>query len=445
MLGAKQISLALVVAFATTLALAGPPLGKGGGGGGGGGGPGGGGGGGGGPGGGGGGDAVEVYAEMVQIDRDIDGVPILTEGLAPGDEWTDVRQPIMFGPKDGCPLNDAWAGLDDEITLESVVPESIYSYLGIDARYIPFVAGEIPEEYGPCMTEADLGRLSAVRAPENVLDMALLELVTALKAPGVTIGLDEAGRLQISYHDDVLDIDVVKTIDAPRENLAGFESLLETAGLSHPEVVGGEPVEIEGLMVRPGHAGATYEEALDLMDRAAAMLGGASDKFGKIGLDELMYVSEILTLGTDMTSDAKAVFGDPLDDPGPTAKNKFFDLSRFEYDRAATYAGDVCYLKVLDPESNPEVPPDGTTLPYYIVGDVAIVKEPILTLVFPPLADLDDYEGGLIDEGDYTGFEGDGVWAFARAVDDARAVIFFVHEHPVPAELLGYCGLENAP
>lgn len=442
MLGARNILIALVVAlFATTLALAAPPTGKGGGGGGG---KGGGGGGGpGGGGGGGGGDAVEVYAEMVQIDRDINGVPILGLGLAPGDEWTDVRQPIMFGPKDGCPLNDAWAGLDGEITLRPVVPESIYSFLGIDARYIPFVEGEIPEEYGPCMTEADLGRLSAVRAPEKVLDMALLELVTALKMDGVTIGLDEAGRLRITYYDDVLDVDVVKTIDAPRENLAGFESLLETAELSHPEVAGGTPVE--GLMFRPGHDGATYQEALDLMDRAAAMLGGASDKFGKVGLDELMYVSEILTLGTDMTPAAKAMFGDPLDDPGPAASNKFFDFSRFEYNRAATYAGDVCYLKVLDPESNPEVPPDGTTLPYFVDGGVEIVKEPILSLVFPPLADLDDYKGGLIDEGGYTGFEGNGVWAFARAVDDARAVIFFVHEHPVPAELLGYCDLATGP
>jgi hypothetical protein len=431
MLGARNILIALVVAlFATTLALAAPPTGKGGGGGGG---KGGGGGGGpGGGGGGGGGDAVEVYAEMVEIDRDVNGVPILGLGLAPGDVWTDVRQPIMFGNTDLCPVE-----LLDFESLEQVGSDSIYFQLGIDARYIPFVDGEIPEEYGVCMTEAHLGRLSAVRAPEKVLDMALLELVTALKMEGVTIGLDEAGRLQISYYDDVLDVDVVKTIDAPRENLAGFESLLETAELSHPEVAGGTPVE--GLMFRPGHEGATYQEALDLMDRAAAMLGGASDKFGKVGLDELMYVSEILTLGTDMTPAAKAMFGDPLDDPGPAASNKFFDFSRFEYNRATTYAGDVCYLKIIDPQEDTE------NLPYYIVGEVAIVKEPILSLVFPPLADPDDYKGGLSYEADYTGFDGEGVWAFARAVDDARAVIFFVHEHPVPAELIGYCGLENAP
>ncbi len=407
MLGAKQITLALVVAFATTLALAGPPPGKGGGGGGGGKG------GGGGPGGGGGGSSgVEVYAEMVQIDRDINGVPILTYALGPKDQWTWVRSPIMFGNKPDCPL-----------VFSELVPvsgDSVYTALGIDARYIPFIEGEIPEDYGPCMTEADLGRLSAVRAPENVLDMALAELVTALKAPGVTIGLDEAGRLQVSYHDELLDIDVVKTIDAPRENLAGFQSLLERAELSHPDVAGGA---VDNLPLRPDHAGSPDALALELMDRAAAMLGGASDKFGKIGLDELMYVSEILAMGPDMNTAAQDLFGEPLAHPDPKARSSFFNFSRFEYDRGATYAGDVCYLKVATPDG---APGSGDTLPVDVTGE--IVKEPILELVF--------------GNEEFTGYN---AWGFAQAVDDARAVIFFVHEHPVPAELLGYCGLETGP
>jgi hypothetical protein len=344
----------------------------------------------------------------------------------------------MFGNTDLCP-----AELLDFDELEKVGEDSIYDFLGIDARYIPFVDGEIPEEYGVCMTEAHLGRLSAVRAPEKVLDMALLELVTALKMEGVTIGLDEAGRLQISYYDDVLDVNVVKTIDAPRENLAGFESLLETAQLSHAEVAGGAPVE--NLPVRPDPSQAMYPAAVKLMDRAAAMLGGASDKFGAVGLDELMYVSEILTMGADMTDEAKGMFGQPWPNPDPKAKaNTFFNFERFEYDRAETYAGEVCYLKVLDPESNPEVPLDGTTLPYYVVGDVAIVKEPILPLVFPPLPEGSMYEGGLTAETDYTGFKGDNAWGFARAIDDARAVIYFVHEHPVPVDLIQYCGEDTA-
>src|SRR6056297_595523 len=123
MLGARTMVWALIAALVTTMALAAPPLGKGGGGGGGGG-PGGGGGNGGG--GGGGGDTKDVFAEMVLIDRDINGVPILTEGLTPGDEWGDVPQPIMFGDMgEECPLVFE--------NLESVSGDSIYVTLDIDA------------------------------------------------------------------------------------------------------------------------------------------------------------------------------------------------------------------------------------------------------------------------------------------------------------------------
>jgi hypothetical protein len=403
MLGTRQVALALVVALATSLALAAPPPGKGGGGGGG---------GGNGGGGSGGGDGKSVYAEMVLIDRDVNGVPILTWGMGPKDKPALLPSPIMFGDKDGCPLSFA--------ALEEVSVDSVYTLLGIEARYIPFVEGEIPEDFKPCMTEAHLGRLNAVRSPAKVLDMALLELATGLSVPGVTITTDEAGRLNIRYYDDILDVDIVKTIDAPRENLAGFERLLETGMISHPEVAGGAP--IEGLPVRPGHAGAAGEHALNLMDRAAAMLAGASDKFGSVGLDELMYVSEILALGTELSADAQGLFGAPWPSADPTARTtRYFNFSMFEYDREATYAGDVCYLKVLSPGSEPA---DGAMLPIDVTAQV--VKEPILELVF----------------GNET-FIGYNAYGFAKAVDDARAVIYWVHEHPLPVELYPYCDLEN--
>lgn len=70
-----------------------------------------------------------------------------------------------------------------------------------------------------------------------------------------------------------------------------------------------------------------------------------------------------------------------------------------------------------------------------------IVKEPILERVFPPLAD-GSYVGGLTNEGTWTGFTGTNAWAFAQAADDARAVINWAHEHPVPIELIDYCELE---
>jgi hypothetical protein len=404
MLGAsKKLIVAIIAAAATTMVFAAPPPGKGGGGGG----------SGGGGGGGGGSDGKSVYAEMVLIDRDINGVPILTEGIGPKDKPALLPSPIMFGDKEGCPLV-----FED---LVPVIDTSIYSTLGIEAKYIPFVDGEIPEDYKLCMTEAHLGRLSAVRSPAKVLDMALLELVTGLTVDGVEITLDEAGRLTINYFDDILDEYIVKTIDAPRENLAGFESLLETTVISHSEVNGGAPVV--GLPVRPGHQGAADERALNLMDRAAAMLAGASDKFGSVGLDELMYVSEILGLGTELSADAQGLFGAPWLSADPTARTaRYFNFSKFEYNRARTYAGTVCYLKVIDPVGPPA---DGATLPYDV--EAQVVTEPIMEMVF----------------GDEP-FEGTNAYGFAKAVDDARAVIYWVHEHPLPAELYEYCDLPGS-
>ena len=39
-------------------------------------------------------------------------------------------------------------------------------------------------------------------------------------------------------------------------------------------------------------------------------------------------------------------------------------------------------------------------------------------------------------------FEGTNAYGYAKAVDDARAVIFWTHEHPVPAELMYLCNPE---
>ena len=87
----------------------------------------------------------------------------------------------------------------------------------------------------------------------------------------------------------------------------------------------------------------------------------------------------------------------------------FGGVKSVEYDREQTYAGDVCYLRVDDVE--------GTV----VTGE--IVNEPIMGLIF--------------DEG----FEGTNAYGYAKAVDDARAVIFWTHEHPVPAELIEKCDL----
>ncbi|NHA13733.1 hypothetical protein G8346_01945 [Thioalkalivibrio sp. XN279] len=370
---------------------------------------------------------------MALLDRDVNGVPLMTWGLGPKDKETWVRSPIVFPEKLGteeCPLTveDIDALLADTSSgYVQLGTGSIYSELGITAYRVPFLDGEVDPQYTGCVTEADFGRLSAVRSPPKVLDSALIELLTTLTTPESSIALDEAGRLVVSYMED--GIPVLKTIDAPRENLAGFERLLETAALSHPEVNPGDDVVLPEW---PEHEG-DDARALHLMDRAAAMLGAAADKFHPMGLDELMYTTVIMNIGAEMTGEATTLFGLPnTGQEEGKVPFPYFNFVKYSYDRGETYAGDVCYLKVIDVSGDP---PEVT---------VQVARESILKLVFPPLADEGGYVGGLAaattEEGDsYTDFYGDNAWGFAQAVDDARAVIFFVHEHPVPVELLQYC------
>jgi len=391
----KLLVSALIAALTVTVAVAAPPPGKGGGGG-----------------GGGGGTSKDVYAEMVLIDRDSNGVPIMTWALGPRDKYGWVPQPIMLGDKDGCPLTFS--------ELELVSVNSIYRASGvdIDARYIPFVNDEIPEDYKLCMTEARLGRLSVARAPKFVSDRGLYEFVATLSMGEVS--LDEAGRLVVTYSvesQEGVETEESYAIDAPLQNLGGFKGILTSAKLFHPDVNDGEPIAL------PVHPGGHVDPAVDLLDRAAAMLGAAADKFGYVGLDEVVYMTQILDITLEMTTEARTAFGEPWAAPyGIPVTAGYFNFSKFEYDRANTYAGDVCYLKVTTPNAPPS---EGDTLPIDVTGQ--IVKEPILEMVFA----------------DET-FTASNVWGFKQAVDDARAVIYWVHEHPLPAELMEYCDLPNA-
>ena len=279
---------------------------------------------GGGRGGGGKPDSPDLYGDLVIIDRDINGVPITTLGLGPKDKWVQVPQPIMLGAKAECPLAFS--------ELEPVGTDSVYHILGIDARYVPMVDGEIPEAYLPCTTEADFGRLSSVRSPELVIDHALEEMVGTLSQvnqAGEYITLDEAGRLVAVYYalDPELGVPTLqaKTVDAPLENMAAFQRVLETGSLYHDNVNSGLPIP---LPVHPGGLGM----AVNLLDRTAAMLGTGADKSGKIDLDVVVYTTQILSIAADMNTDAAGIFG-------ASFEGGFFNFSKYAYDRSNTYAG----------------------------------------------------------------------------------------------------------
>jgi len=168
------------------------------------------------------------------------------------------------------------------------------------------------------------------------------------------------------------------TIDSPLENLALYIALMENGYLPGLDLQDGVTLGSLSFL-----ADSTMTNADLLM--AASLLAAASDKAGSISLDMVVYMDTIL--GIDGLVPVVGADG-----------KSYFDFSSVTYDRSDTYTGDVTYLR-----SNGD-------------GTYTLVTESIMTAVF----------GGV----DYTGTQAD---AFTQAADDARAVINFIHENPVPA------------
>ena len=117
---------------------------------------------------------------------------------------------------------------------------------------------------------------------------------------------------------------------------------------------------------------------------AASLFAAASDKTMKVTVDGLVDMNAILGVtGTITGADGKT----------------YVSFTSYTYDRAATYPGTVTILVKNA---------DGS----YTKQDV-----PIMEAVFSN-----------------TAYDGTGATAFATAADDARAVILFVHDNPLPTE-----------
>lgn len=161
------------------------------------------------------------------------------------------------------------------------------------------------------------------------------------------------------------------TIDSPIENLALYIDLMEDGridGVTNPLIVSKFPNLVDGSLT-----------AADLLS-AAALLGATADKFTTLTLDAVMYTNDIVG----------------VNDP---ANNDYVDLTSIDYTRSSVY-GSVTAEVLVDPEG------DGT-------WTAATVN--VYDAVF----------GGT----DLTATAAAG---FAQAVDDARAVLVFIHEYEVP-------------
>lgn len=266
----------------------------------------------------------DLYGDMVALLRDANGVPILTSaGLV------QVIAYVYDASGNLVPLKDASGNA-------VVIPYTAEGELATTVT----LGTTTYDVYG---AEVDLGRLSVGRAPSKVLDHSLTEALSKLTAGTVT--LDSTGRLAV---DGV-------TIDSPLENLALYDKYMATGSL-------------------PG-------VTLPVGFNPASLLAAASDKYGSINVDTVVYMNSILGVNSGTT---------------------YYDFSTTNYDRYTTWKNATAQILVLQP--------DGVT---YKVETVNLYDA-----VFNSTNWVDPTATGGADD-------------FATAADDYRAVIEFVHDNAV--------------
>ena len=184
-----------------------------------------------------------------------------------------------------------------------------------------------------------------------------------------SITVDSAGRLVVTIDGET------STIDSPLENLALYETLLSKGylpGLTASDEVLGSLTYLKDATFTSGD-----------YTTAASLLGAASDKEGSISQDMVAYLNIITGVTGTIT--------------GPDGKT-YVDYTTYSYDRTATYPGTV---EIMVPND------DGT----YSIKEVSLME-------------------AVFSNEPYSST---GITAFSQAADDARAVIEFLHDNPLPA------------
>lgn len=232
---------------------------------------------------------------------------------------------------------------------------------------------EIPLDKVALVQSVELGRANVARAPDSVMEKSLNEAMSKIMAATV-VDTDAAGRITV---DGV-------AIDSPLENLALYQYLMTAGGQQSWESVQDYwPDQIAALT--------NWDPS--------SLLGAAFDKFSPVTLDAVLYQNT--TLGINQ------VTGSTVD---------YFDFNAngseaYNYSREARWSDT------------------------YIQWYQNIDDDPELELV-EPMSVYDAVFGGqewndvyLQSDGTTQPATNAGVNDFAQAVEDARAVIYFMHEN----------------
>jgi len=299
----------------------------------------------------------------------------------PGKEGKPGRPSTTSGTKKGDLYGDMYVILRDEngvpVLIQLADGTWVVQPVDAEGNLIPLdVEGHPVDE--TLTVEVELGRMNVGRAPLRVLSVRYEEALKAINEAD-TVAIDVAGRLELTTDG------VVKTIDAPLENLAIYIELLNTGTLTGVIDTSKFTGELANLV--------DGQLTVDDFVEAASFLAAASDKTGSITTDEVVYMNSIL--GITPTQDFTVIGAPPVGEADAT----YVDLSTFNYDRSTVYAGVTVEVLVLE-------------------GGVWVPKV------------VDIYET-VFNSTSYTSDDG-GVDGFAQAADDARAVIEFIHEFSVP-------------
>lgn len=259
---------------------------------------------------------------------------------------------------------------------------------------------EVPAKLLPYVQEIDLERANIMRSPDQVVESALTEALAKIAA-GTVIDADPSGRIRV---DGVL-------IDSPRENLALYKLIMQAGGAT------------SWTDAQANVTGVVPDPILDLMASGwnpTGLLAGVFSKFVPVSLDAvvtahtLMGVNEVTGSGDTQTISHYG-FTDGTNET-------------FDYDRVATY-GDVWVQWYQDMDGDP--------------SDLEAVQRTLLDLIWGKDRNGDGVNDvgtgvGWVDQ--YTKLSADGLSLelaegsaaglndWAQAVEDARQVIYTMHE-----------------
>jgi len=344
------------------------------------------------------GGAAPDFGDLIILYRDINGVPI------PSPETTATDPDGLPAPGGLCWQPIAFNVSDEPDTLcpTSCVVDSVPTGTGV-VDVNQYNCG-VAEGCSGCTQEVDFGRINAVRSPDDVFDRQLEDVIVNLTTADC-VTLDPAGRMVATRVADDGKVSS-STIDSPLQNLAISRQLLLT-----------------------GTIGAPLPQGADVLDTAARGIGAGSGKSGEVNVDLVAYLDQLMGL----TAPGTVTILDP----------KLCETYREEV-QGVIQLVEKCFLNYGN------VPPNGNAYQYgrdenfralpapaYIPGPPGTASEGW----FEYLAVLDDtlpsfqiLQGPIttaVFDGE-TGFTEGNIGGYAQAADDARAVINFMHDWPMP-------------